>query len=199
MNEFMSGRIRFGHVLGYRDADKFRVDTNEGASVKTGTAPNTILWIAGRQIPVSSLTSKYTPADTAFLYICCFMALQASSSCQTLDVGHLTKVGKKWGDRCIVVLDGMTFWKRLLGAAKTEDRLFAGGVEYYDPASATKRGEKRLWDKEEHLRSAFRKTENYEPEQEYRFVLERKATQTDEVHLQVPSLSDIAYIEDIST
>lgn len=127
------------------------------------------------------------------------MALHASSSCQILDVGHLTTVGKKWGDKCVVVLDGIAFWKHLLGAARAEDRLFAGAVEYYDPASATKTDEKRLWDKEEHLRAAFRKTEDYEPEQEYRFVLERKATQADEVHLQVPSLSDIAYIEDIST
>ncbi|MDE2974860.1 MAG: hypothetical protein OXU64_09110 [Gemmatimonadota bacterium] len=202
-DEFMAGRIRFGHLLGYRDTGEAREDANEGARVEVGDFQNAVLWVGGIQLlPLSAdqgrgtLTSKLTYPESEFLYVCSFAGLRESSCAPTVDVAHLVKENKKFGGKCVIIPDGLTFFQRLVEAAKDEDRLFAGPVEYHDPTASTAT-EQRLWDKKPHLRYAFRKTRDYQPEQEYRIVLERKPPRKKEMYLHVPPLSDIAYVKDI--
>lgn len=194
VEEFMSGSIRFGHLQGYREADKARKDENEGIRVRTTS--NALFWLGGIDLSGSEVTEKLTYEGTEFLYALCLMAPRTSSVSRVLNVEHLIEIGRKWGEKCVVVLDGMSFWERCLDAVKAEDRLFAGPVEYYDPTARTAR-EQRSWDEKPHLRYAFRKTRDYQLEQEYRIVLERRTPPKEKMYLHVPPLSDIAYVEDI--
>ena len=203
VEEFMSGSIRFGHLQGYREADKARKDENEGIRVRITS--NALFWLGGIDLSGSDVTEKLTYAGTEFLYALCLMAPRTSSVSRVLNVEHLIEIGRKWGEKCVVVLDGMSFWERCLDAVKAEDRLFAGPVEYYEPRTATAttnpskgyKREKRLWDNEFHLQCAFRKTRDYISEQEYRIVLEREPPPKEKMYLHVPPLSDIAYVKDI--
>lgn len=194
VEEFMSGSIRFGHLQGYREADKARKDENEGIRVRTTS--NALFWLGGIDLSGSEVTEKLTYAGTGFLYALCLMAPRTSSVSRVLNVEHLIEIGRKWGEKCVVVLDGLSFWERCLDAVKSEDRLFAGPVEYYDPTARTAR-EQRSWDEKPHLRYAFRKTRDYQLEQEYRIVLERRTPAKEKMYLHVPPLSDIAYVKDI--
>ncbi len=194
VEEFMSGSIRFGHLQGYREADKARKDENEGIRVRR--ISNALFWLGGIDLSGSDVTEKLTYAGTECLYALCLMAPRTSSVSRALNVEHLIEIGRKWGEKCVVVLDGMSFWERCLAAVKAEDRLFAGPVEYYDPTARTAR-EQRSWDEKPHLRYAFRKTRDYQPEQEYRIVLERRTPPKEKMYLHVPPLSDIAYVRDI--
>ena len=203
VDEFMAGRIRFGHLLGYRDTGEARQDANESARVEVGDFQNTILWIGGTQLlPLSAdqgrgtLTSKLTYPESKFLYVCSFAGLRKSVCASTVDVAHLVKENRKFGEKCVIIPDGLTFFQRLREAATDEDRLFAGPVEYYDPTARTATRQ-RLWDKKLHLRYAFRKTRDYRLEQEYRIVLERTTPPREKMYLHVPPLSDIAYVKDI--
>ena len=194
VEEFMSGSIRFGHLQGYREADKARKDENEGIRVRNTS--NALFWLGGIDLSGSDVTEKLTYAGTEFLYALCFMAPRTSSVSRVLNVEHLIEIGRKWGEKCVVVLDGMSFWERCLDAVKAEDRLFARPVEYYDPTVRTAR-EQRSWDEKPHLRYAFRKTRDYQLEQEYRIVLERRTPPKEKMYLHVPPLSDIAYVKGI--
>ena len=127
VEEFMSGSIRFGHLQGYREADKARKDENEGIRVRT--TPNALLWVGGIDLSGSEVTEKLTYAGTEFLYALCLMAPRASSVSRVLNVEHLIKIGRKWGEKCVVVLDGMSFWERCLDALK-EELCVLGGVVY---------------------------------------------------------------------
>lgn len=203
VEEFMSGSIRFGHLQDYREADRARKDENEGARVRTTS--DALFWLGGIDLSGSTVIEKTTYAGTEFLYALCLMAPRTSSVSRVLNVEHLAKIGRTWGETCVVVLDGMSFWKRCLDAARAEDRLFAGPVDYYDPRIATAttnpskvyKRDKCPWDNELHLHCAFRKTRDYKSEQEYRIILERKTPPKEKMYLQVPALSDIAYAMDI--
>ena len=204
-DDFMAGRIRFGHLLGYRDTDEVREDAEEGALVEEGDFQNSIMWIAGRQLlPLSpdqgrgTLTTKVTYQESESLYVCSFAGLRESFCDPIVDVAHLVKENRKFGETCIIIPDGQTLFQRLLNTATDKDRLFAGQVEYYDPTERTAR-ERRPWDEESHLRYAFRKTRQYQLEQEYRIVLERRTQPEKEMCLHVPPLSDIAYVRRLSS
>ena len=180
VDEFMAGRIRFGHLLGYRDTDEAREDANEGARVEVGDFQNTILWVGGIQLlPLSAdqgrgtLTSKLTYPEAEFIYVCSFAGLRESFCASTVDVARLVKENRKFGEKCVIIPDGLAFFQRLSNAATDKDWLFAGPVEYYDPTARIAR-EQRFGDKKPHLRYVFRKTRDYQAEQEYRIVLERK-------------------------
>ncbi len=202
-DEFMAGRIRFGHLLGYRGTGEPREDANEGALVEVGDFQNTISWVGGIQLlPLSAdqghgtSTSKLTYPESEFLYVCSFAGLRESLCAPIVDVTHLVKENRKFGEKCVIIPDGLTFFQRLRNAATDEDWLFAGPVEYYDPTARTAR-EQRSWDEKPHLRYAFRKTRDYQLEQEYRIVLERRTPPKEKMYLHVPPLSDIAYVRDI--
>ena len=151
-DEFMAGRIRFGHLLGYRGTGEAREDANEGALVEVGDFQNTIWWVGGSQLlPLSAdqghgtLTSKLTYPESEFLYVCSFAGLRESSCAPIVDVTHLVQENRKFGEKCVIIPDGLTFFQRLRNAATDEDWLFAGPVEYYDPTARTAR-EQRSWD-----------------------------------------------------
>ncbi len=201
--DFMAGRIRFGHLLAYRDTDEVREDADEGALVEETDFQNAIFWWAGRQLlPLpadqgrGTLTSKSTPPGAESLYVCSFAGLRESSCDPIVDVAHLVKENGKFGEECVIIPDGLTFFHRLRNATPERDWLFAGPVEYYDPTARTT-PEQRLWDDKPHIRYAFRKTRKYQREQEYRIVLERRTPPEEEMYLQVPPLSDIAYVRSV--
>lgn len=142
-------------------------------------------------------THEFTPVDNALIktrnsddYVFCFFGMKENTTHFTFSEEQKKKI-REFGDTALVILDYDAFEDRVKKAANDAGFvLHSGRVNYYDDeadnANMLIRTMNGMWT------LAFEKPKDYEYQQEFRFLLERKGRPEDHWVLELGSLEDIS-------
>ena len=142
-------------------------------------------------------THERTPVNNALIktrnsddYVFCFFGMKENTTHFTFSEEQKAKI-REFGDTALVILDYGAFEDRVKKAAKDAGfEVHFGRVDYYDDeadnADTLIRSIYGMWT------LAFEKPKDYEYQQEYRFLLERKGRPEDHWVLELGSLEDIS-------
>ena len=142
-------------------------------------------------------THELSPVDNALIktrnsddYVFCFFGMKENTTHFSFSEEQKKKI-KEFGDTALVILDYDAFEDRVKKAANDAGFVVhSGRVDYYDDeadnANMLIRTMNGMWT------LAFEKPKDYEYQQEFRFLLERKGRPEDHWVLELGSLEDIS-------